>query len=145
MGERAERALSAPARGGAATPEKRQEQAASIAGRPSRATGVTSGPADDPVRPEISIPELLSAARALAMMPAPRRARVIRRLLGISQLTYTSLLNRAIDLPETFALDPSLVGRLRRLRETRRAARRGSGPGRSSGGASHIRGQAPLF
>jgi len=50
VGERAERALSVLGRGGGRSPVNRQEQAV---GRPSRATGGGSGPADDPVRPSL--------------------------------------------------------------------------------------------
>jgi hypothetical protein len=53
-----------------------------------------------------------------------RKERQIRQRLGLSPTRYHQLLVRAIDLPEALAYDPMLVRRLRRLRDTRRRARR---------------------
>lgn len=44
--------------------------------------------------------------------------------LGLSATRYAQLLNALIDRPEACLADPVLVKRLRRLRDTRRAARR---------------------
>lgn len=49
----------------------------------------------------------------------------IRDQFGISATTYYMRLNALIDRPEAYQHDPVLVKRLRRLRETRAAARRG--------------------
>ncbi|GGH43790.1 DUF3263 domain-containing protein [Microbacterium album] len=60
----------------------------------------------------------------------------IRARLGLTPARYYQLLGRLIDAPEAIAADPLLVGRLRRQRDARLAARRG-GPerGRAAGGA----------
>lgn len=44
----------------------------------------------------------------------------IREQFGVSATRYYQLLNALIDHPEAAALQPMLVKRLRRLRETRR-------------------------
>lgn len=49
--------------------------------------------------------------------------RAVREWLGLSTARYHQLLDRAIDLPEALTYDPTLVRRLRRLREGRRRAR----------------------
>jgi Protein of unknown function (DUF3263) len=51
------------------------------------------------------------------------KARAIRERLGVSPTRYHQLLNAALDVPEVLELDPALVLRLRRLRDTRRARR----------------------
>ncbi len=81
VGERAERALPAPTRGGAATPAKRQEQAA-MQPRPSRATEDDAGPAGEPVRPSLDghvspseqrILDALGWLQAANLYPPPRQ------------------------------------------------------------------------
>lgn len=49
-----------------------------------------------------------------------RKARDLRRSLGIGPLRYSQLLNRAIDTPEGQAFAPHLVASLRRQRDARR-------------------------
>jgi hypothetical protein len=44
--------------------------------------------------------------------------------LGLTPIRYAQLLNALIDKPEALAAEPVLVKRLRRLRDTRRQARR---------------------
>ena len=69
--------------------------------------------------------------RALAILEFEREAwklampkhRAIRERLGISPTRYHQLLNRIIDHPEALAIDPMLVRRLRRIRESRRRRR----------------------
>lgn len=51
------------------------------------------------------------------------KARAIRQLLGLTPVRYHQLLDRAIDRPEALAEEPTLVLRLRRLREERRETR----------------------
>jgi len=48
----------------------------------------------------------------------------IKDELGLSRTRYEQLLRDLIDRPEAYLHDPVLVKRLRRLRDTRRAARR---------------------
>jgi len=52
-----------------------------------------------------------------------RKDRAVRERLGLSPARYHQLLDRAIDRPEALAKHPTLVLRLRRLREERRRAR----------------------
>ena len=47
----------------------------------------------------------------------------MRARFGVSAARYHQLLNRLIDRPEALEYDPTLVQRLRRLRETRRRGR----------------------
>lgn len=49
--------------------------------------------------------------------------RAVRARFGLSSTRYHQLLMRAIDDPRALAYDPTLVRRLRRLREVRRRAR----------------------
>ena len=42
---------------------------------------------------------------------------------GLSPTRYYALVNRMLDDPEVLAADPQLVGRLRRVRDARRARR----------------------
>lgn len=49
----------------------------------------------------------------------------IREQFGISATAYYQRLGRLMERPEAYMHDPVLVKRLRRLRETRAAARRG--------------------
>ena len=51
------------------------------------------------------------------------KQRRIRERFGLSATRYQHLLMRAIDLPEALRYDPMLVGRVRRLRESRRRMR----------------------
>lgn len=67
--------------------------------------------------------EILDLERGWSLL-GRSKARAIRQGLGISPTRYHQLLVRAIDLPEALAYDPILVGRLRRLRDARRRARR---------------------
>jgi hypothetical protein len=53
------------------------------------------------------------------------KGRAIRDTFGISLVRYTQLLTKVLDWPEAFAHSPILVGRLRRLRDERRALRFG--------------------
>lgn len=47
----------------------------------------------------------------------------IRELFGMSATRYYQVLNALIDRPESLAVDPMLVKRLRRLRASRQRAR----------------------
>ena len=51
------------------------------------------------------------------------KERAVRARFGVSAARYHQLLNRLIDRPEALEYDPTLVQRLRRLRETRRRGR----------------------
>jgi len=57
--------------------------------------------------------------------PRPKDEQV-RALFGLSMPRYYQAINVLIDRPEALAQAPVLVQRLRRLRETRRAARSGA-------------------
>lgn len=48
----------------------------------------------------------------------------VRDTLGLSLTRYLQVLNGLLDKPAAYVADPALVKRLRRLRETRQAARR---------------------
>jgi hypothetical protein len=52
------------------------------------------------------------------------KARAIRERLGITPTRYHQILVGVLERPEALAFDPGLVGRLRRLQESRRLARR---------------------
>jgi hypothetical protein len=54
----------------------------------------------------------------------------IRTTFGLSSTRYYQALNRLLDSPAALAADPVLLGRLRRLRESRRGAR---GPAADTG------------
>lgn len=54
----------------------------------------------------------------------PVKAAAIRAQFGWSQARYYQVLNALIDSPEALAVDPVLVHRLQRLRETRLSYRR---------------------
>jgi Protein of unknown function (DUF3263) len=66
---------------------------------------------------------VLDLERSWATRRGPR-GRAIRERLGLSPARYHQVLLRTIALPEALAYDPVLVGRLRRLRDARRRARR---------------------
>lgn len=51
------------------------------------------------------------------------KERAVRDRLGLSVARYYQRLNGLLDRPAALAFDPMLVGRLRRLRETRRRVR----------------------
>ena len=55
---------------------------------------------------------------------AGAKEQAIRDLFDMSSTRYYQILNALIDTPEALAVDPMLVGRLTRLRDARRAARR---------------------
>lgn len=55
---------------------------------------------------------------------AGARDQAILDEFGMSITTYSQALNALIDRPEALVYDPVLVKRLRRLRQTRREARR---------------------
>src|SRR5918911_502847 len=50
---------------------------------------------------------------------AGAKEQAIRELFGMSATRYYQVLNALIDRPEALAVDPLLVKRLRRLRDTR--------------------------
>lgn len=54
---------------------------------------------------------------------------VIRAQLGMSAARYYQLLSRLIDSDAALEYDPMLIGRLRRLRDTRARQRRTRTPG----------------
>jgi hypothetical protein len=51
------------------------------------------------------------------------KQRAVRESFGLSSARYHQVLDRALGHPEALAYDPALVGRLRRLRATRRRKR----------------------
>jgi hypothetical protein len=55
---------------------------------------------------------------------AGRKEQAIRDEFGISPTQYFQILNALLDDPAALAHDPTLVARLRRLREARRQARK---------------------
>lgn len=65
------------------------------------------------------------AARSLT---PSARDRVIREDLGISPTAYFQLLNALLDSVDSLKVDPVTVYRLRRIRDSRRAAREGESP-----------------
>lgn len=80
-------------------------------------------------RTEAGFREVLEFERRWRPSGVPKEAE-IRRRLAISAGRYYQLLDRALDDPESLRREPVLVGRLLRLRESRRerrfAARAGS-------------------
>lgn len=54
---------------------------------------------------------------------AGSKEQAIRELFGMSGTRYYQVLNALIDRPEALAVDPMLVKRLRRLRQSRQRAR----------------------
>ncbi|MFH9658778.1 DUF3263 domain-containing protein [Streptomyces sp. NPDC017248] len=60
---------------------------------------------------------------------AGAKERAIREELGLAPVRYYQLLNALLDDERALAHDPVTVNRLRRLREARRAERRGVDPG----------------
>ncbi|WP_069817372.1 DUF3263 domain-containing protein [Streptomyces sp. TP-A0874] len=66
------------------------------------------------------------AVLALERVPWPgpgAKERAVRERLGISPTRYYQLLNALLDDPRALAHDPVTVGRLRRLRDSRRRNR----------------------
>ena len=51
------------------------------------------------------------------------KQRAVRDRFGIGSARYHQLLDRALERPEALVYDPALVGRLRRVRDTRRRKR----------------------
>jgi hypothetical protein len=123
-----------------------RRSAAPLAGQLAFAADVLEAP---PATPPASIPDL-SAARApippaepTVTPTAPERPewqrvldfertwvgglaakqRAVRESFGLSSARYHQVLDRALEHPEALAYDPALVGRLRRLRATRRRKR----------------------
>jgi hypothetical protein len=74
---------------------------------------------------------LLAFAQSTVELSPYRRALRIRPELGISELRYAQLINRAIDDPEAQELAPALIERLRAQREERRVRRMAKPVGRS--------------
>jgi hypothetical protein len=60
------------------------------------------------------------------------KERAIRESFGITPTRYHQLLVRAVELQDALAYDPMLVGRLRRLRDSRRRTRLARRLGRPS-------------
>ena len=59
-----------------------------------------------------------------AEAPAGTKEDAIRATFGVSPARYYQLLGALLQNPAALAADPMLVGRLTRLRDARRAARR---------------------
>lgn len=57
----------------------------------------------------------------------------VRKQFGLSRMRYEQVVTVLLDKPAAYAADPTLVKRLRRLRETRAAARTRPGRGRTRG------------
>ncbi|HSJ51865.1 MAG TPA: DUF3263 domain-containing protein [Actinomycetota bacterium] len=89
-------------------------------------TGTTSNPGLD------ELARLVLEFERSGRVPGWSKERAIREHLGISPTRYHQVLVGALDLPEALAFDPALVGRLRRLRDTRRVARLARRLGRSA-------------
>jgi hypothetical protein len=51
------------------------------------------------------------------------KQRAVRDRFGVTSARYHQVLDRALELPDALTYDPALVGRLRRIRETRRSKR----------------------
>lgn len=51
------------------------------------------------------------------------KEQTVHDLFGVSATRYYAAVNRIMDDPEALILDPVTIHRLRRLRDTRRAAR----------------------
>lgn len=58
--------------------------------------------------------------------PDGRTETTIHQLTGLGPIRFAQQLNAVIDDPRALAYDPTLVARLRRIRATRRTARRGA-------------------
>jgi hypothetical protein len=72
--------------------------------------------------PDPSWGEILDFERSWWQRSIPKE-QAIRERFGVSPARYYQRLNRLIDRPEALELDPMLVRRLRRLRESRRQKR----------------------
>lgn len=70
-----------------------------------------------------TIAELLAFERDHGDTPRPARARAIRARLGLSELTYSALLMRAINAAAAVELDAELVHELRVKRDAGRSRR----------------------
>lgn len=64
---------------------------------------------------------------AVAPRSVGAREVAIRQRFDMSPVRYHQRLNQIVDLPEALAFDPVLVKRLRRVRDSRAAARRSPG------------------
>ena len=105
-----------------------------------------AAPARPPPEPRAALPALSDDAAERAPAPADERAdpqdwraildfergwtgspgakqRAVRDRFGIGSARYHQLLDRALERPEALVYDPALVGRLRRVRDTRRRKR----------------------
>lgn len=79
--------------------------------------------ASEPALTERDVAVLALEKRA---WPAPgAKERAIRERLGLSPTRYYQVLNALLDDPRALAHDPVTVQRLRRVRQSRRAAREG--------------------
>jgi hypothetical protein len=91
-------------------------------------SAVPGPPSLDPLL--LAVLDLEAASRSLDVP----KARAVRERLGLTTARYHQLLDRALDEPGALAHRPTLVLRLRRLREERRrlrsARRLGSEPQR---------------
>lgn len=65
---------------------------------------------------------LLDFEASAPTSPGAKEA-AVRRELGLGMTRYQQMLGRLLDRPAALAHDPLLVGRLVRLRDSRRAAR----------------------
>ncbi|WP_424212495.1 DUF3263 domain-containing protein [Streptomyces sp. BI20] len=85
------------------------------------ATGPVTGPATGP---ELSPREVAVLAHEQRPWPSVGvKEREIRAALGLTPTRYYQLLNHLVDDPRALEHAPTLVNRLRRLREARRARR----------------------
>lgn len=89
------------------------------AGRPDQASGATPAPPLPGARERAIL-----AFEARRFKNAGRKEQAIRDEFGISPTQYFQILNALLDDPAALAHDPTLVARLRRLREARRQARK---------------------
>jgi transposase len=68
--------------------------------------------------------QMLAFERLWWWQRAGSKGAAIRDRFALTPTRYHQLLNRLIDRPEALAHNPAVVNRLRRLRESRRGARR---------------------
>jgi Protein of unknown function (DUF3263) len=81
----------------------------------------TSGAADERADPQ-DWHAILDFERGWTGSPSAKQ-RAVRDRFGIGSARYHQLLDRALERPEALVYDPALVGRLRRVRDTRRRKR----------------------
>jgi hypothetical protein len=85
----------------------------------------TSQPPDTPEPPLLAAREqAVLAFEERRFRNAGRKDQAIREEFGISPTQYFQILNALLDDPAALAHNPTLVARLRRLREARQQARR---------------------